>query len=91
MLTLQLEQERLPAGCVGLDLAVKGCLGGHSGINIHEDRANAVRLAAATAEAVLAAVPGARLVSLSGGDKRNAIPRECSVLLAVSVRAWWQE
>ncbi len=40
-------------------------------------------MAAAVVEASLAAVPATRLVSLQGGDKRNAIPRECSALLVV--------
>lgn len=45
---------------------------------------NAVRMAAAVAEAALAASPGARLCSIQGGDKRNAIPRECLATIAVS-------
>lgn len=44
--------------------------GGHSGLNIHEGRGNAVQLMARTVRSVLAAVPGSRLVSLAGGDKR---------------------
>ncbi|KAL4434503.1 hypothetical protein ABPG75_000944 [Micractinium tetrahymenae] len=83
VLRLSLEQEEVPAGYTALDIQVKGLLGGHSGINIHEDRGNAVRMAAATVEAGLAAVPAARLVDVRGGDKRNAIPRECSTTLAV--------
>lgn len=47
---------------------------------------NAVRMAAAVAEAALAASPGARLCSIQGGDKRNAIPRECLATIAVSNR-----
>ena len=52
-------------------------------MNIDEDRGNALRLAAAVVEAALSAAPGARLASMAGGDKRNAIPRECSAQLAV--------
>lgn len=59
-------------------------LGGHSGLNIHEDRANAVRLAARAATAVLAAAgPDARLSEIGGGDKRNAIAREAMAVLIV--------
>ncbi|PSC67193.1 aminoacyl-histidine dipeptidase [Micractinium conductrix] len=83
ILRLDLQQEGVPAGCTALDVHVKGLLGGHSGINIHEDRGNAVRMAAATVEAILAAAPTARLVSMHGGDKRNAIPRECSATVVV--------
>ena len=48
-------------------------------------------MAAAVAEASLAHVPAARLVTMQGGDKRNAIPRECSALLVVGgmgLMAW---
>ena len=44
----------------------------------------AVRMAAAAAEAALAAAPGGVLVTIAGGDKRNAIPRECSATIVVS-------
>lgn len=83
VLRLNLQQEEVPAGFTALDVSVKGLLGGHSGINIQEDRGNAVRMAAATVEAVLAAAPDARLVGIRGGDKRNAIARECSATVAV--------
>ena len=63
-----------------------GLLGGHSGLNIGEDRGNAVIMAAQLAEAVLKAVPGARLASLQGGDKRNALAREASAVLLVRIR-----
>lgn len=58
-------------------------MGGHSGLNINEDRGNAVRFAARIADTLLEATPGARLVEISGGDKRNAIPREATALLLV--------
>ncbi|EFN51344.1 hypothetical protein CHLNCDRAFT_59267 [Chlorella variabilis] len=83
ILLLKPELEPVPAGFVGVEVEVKGLLGGHSGININEDRGNAVAMAAAVAEASLAHVPAARLVTMQGGDKRNAIPRECSALLVV--------
>ena len=60
-----------------------GLMGGHSGLNINEDRGNAVRFAARVTDAVIAAAPGTRLCSIAGGDKRNAIPREATVCLLV--------
>lgn len=45
-------------------------------------------MAAATVEAVLAAVPSARVVGMRGGDKRNAIARECTATVAVSWCCW---
>jgi hypothetical protein len=61
-----------------------GLMGGHSGLNIDEDRGNAVRFAARIADAVLAAAPGSALAAITGGDKRNAIPREASATVLVS-------
>jgi hypothetical protein len=58
-------------------------VGGHSGLNINEDRGNAVVMLAQTIAALREAVPGARVASLAGGDKRNAIPREASAELLV--------
>ena len=62
-------------------------MGGHSGLNIAEDRGNAVRLAARVADAVIAATPGVRLARIAGGDKRNAIAREASATLLVRLRS----
>jgi dipeptidase D len=82
-LALDLETEWPPEDSVVLEITVAGLLGGHSGIDIDADRGNAVKIAAAVAEAVLEAVPDARLALLQGGDKRNAIPREASADVAV--------
>ena len=65
-----------------------GLLGGHSGLNIGEDRGNAVIMAAQLVEAVLKAVPAARLAAFQGGDKRNALAREASALLLVRSACW---
>lgn len=61
-----------------------GLLGGHSGLNIGEDRGNAVIMAAQSVEALLKAVPEGRLAAFQGGDKRNALAREASALVLVS-------
>ncbi|KDD73988.1 hypothetical protein H632_c1675p1, partial [Helicosporidium sp. ATCC 50920] len=62
-----------------VSVSLKGLLGGHSGADIGEGRANAVRCGAVLADRVLAALGPAhvRLASFRGGDKRNAIAREC--------------
>ncbi len=61
-------------------------MGGHSGLNISEDRGNAVVLAALVLQAVVKAHPDVRIISLTAGDKRNAIAREASAIL--EVRKW---
>ncbi len=64
-----------------LRLSVGGLHGGHSGVDIHRPRANAVRLLALALDR-LTLLPGAGLVTLSGGTRRNAIPRDASAVIA---------
>jgi hypothetical protein len=59
-------------------------VGGHSGLNISEDRGNAVVMLAQTIAAMRGAVSGIRVAQMAGGDKRNAIPREAWAELLVS-------
>ncbi|CEM07815.1 unnamed protein product [Vitrella brassicaformis CCMP3155] len=63
-------------------LRIAGLKGGHSGINIHEDRGNAVKLLARVL-APLISMHGVKAVDIGGGDKRNAIAREASAVIAV--------
>ncbi len=56
-------------------LSISGLRGGHSGITIGEERANALRLAAELLDAVGGATP-LFLSSFNGGDQDNAIPSE---------------
>ncbi len=74
--TFPIARRRAGLGTAPFRLAVTGLRGGHSGVDIHENRANAIKLAVRT---LLKAVEdGAELdlVSLDGGSKHNAIPRE---------------
>ena len=66
-----------------LRLTIKGLAGGHSGENIHEGRANANKLMGRLL-AMAVAECHAHLVSVCGGSKDNAIPRECEAVIAVS-------
>lgn len=62
-------------------ITLGGLMGGHSGENIHEGRANANKLALALLRALVEGV-GAELVSFGGGSKDNAIPREAVLVVA---------
>ncbi|MBR5703938.1 MAG: aminoacyl-histidine dipeptidase [Bacteroidales bacterium] len=73
---------RRPKGYQAYALQVKGCQGGHSGMDIILCRANANRIAARLTELILAKTDS-KLVEFSGGNMRNAIPREADVLLYV--------
>ena len=68
-----------------IKLSVKGLMGGHSGEDIDKGRANANKLMARLLGKVLGdAEVGARVVSIYGGSKDNAIPRECEAMLSIS-------
>ncbi len=81
--------DRLLYPCVVIpQLTLGGLLGGHSGLNIHEGRGNAVQLMGRALAAVAAAAgpEGWRLVEVTGGDKRNAIARDASATVLVGGR-----
>ncbi|MGB4082021.1 MAG: aminoacyl-histidine dipeptidase [Candidatus Fermentibacter daniensis] len=71
-----------PEGMIPLTVRVEGLHGGHSGMEINRWRANAIRLLAHTVSP-LVRNHGCRIASLSGGSKRNAIPRTASAALLV--------
>lgn len=74
---LNLTLETLPAPSKATAHKVKlfGLKGGHSGIDIHLQRGNAVQLLARMIHAISHGTPGF-LSEIQGGDKHNAIPRE---------------
>lgn len=65
-----------------LEINVTGLKGGHSGLAIHENRGNAIKILAELLSRTLARGP-LRLVRIEGGNKHNAIPRESSAVIAV--------
>jgi dipeptidase D len=65
-----------PAGMSAAELKVSGLKGGHSGLDIHEGRGNALKLMTRFLRSPAAASLGLKLISWSGGNLRNAIPRE---------------
>ncbi len=71
-----------PAGAAALRVKVLGLKGGHSGVDIAAGRGNAIRVLAQVVQE-LAVTHGARVASVRGGNKRNAIAREASAVLAV--------
>jgi len=65
-------------------LEVKGLRGGHSGLNIIENRGNALKiLSRVIAGGILEGIP-LQLGALSGGSKHNAIPREAEATVFLS-------
>ena len=69
-------------GQVCFEVKISGLAGGHSGVEIHKQHTNAIRLLAS----LLSHASGAadfRLMSLSGGGKENAIPKEAKAVVSV--------
>lgn len=60
-------------------ISVSGLRGGHSGCDIQENRANAIKLL--TQVCLGSGIEGLRLGEASGGSKRNAIPREANAII----------
>lgn len=81
-----IQREALPHGFVVWQLQVDGLLGGHSGIDIHRGRGHALRLLLDCLGALITKLD-ARLVDLSGGTARNAIPRESQARIALPATA----
>ena len=81
-LALPLEMSDLGPGRVLVTVRVDGLRGGHSGVDVHEERANAVKLL--TRVLWDAQDLNYSLVDIKGGDKHNAIPREAWVTVALS-------
>jgi dipeptidase D len=71
---------------VTLSVTASGGLGGHSGGNIADGRANAIKMLGRALRAAHATTP-LRLVSLDGGRSRNAIPRDAAAVCSVPAAA----
>jgi dipeptidase D len=74
--SLPLGRRRGLLASVPVRVAVRGLRGGHSGLNIIENRGNAIKLTTRILLAALDAGIEVDVVALEGGSKHNAIPRE---------------
>ena len=72
----------VPEGDVALKISLTGLKGGHSGVDIHLQRANANKLMFRFLKDAVAEYE-ARLASIDGGSLRNAIPREAFAVITV--------
>ena len=69
-------------GDIALRVEIKGCKGGHSGCDIHLQRANAIKLLFRFLKDAVANFE-ARLACVEGGNMRNAIPREAAAVITI--------
>ncbi|MHA2232368.1 MAG: peptidase dimerization domain-containing protein, partial [Candidatus Hodarchaeales archaeon] len=71
---------RMFAGYEAINLEVSGLSGGHSGIDIHLPRSNALKVLVSGLAAVRDDVP-ISLGGINGGTARNAIPRDARAVI----------
>jgi dipeptidase D len=71
-----------PATCEIVEISLRGLRGGHSGVNIHEGRGNAIRILARIVCELRSDNAGVRLHQFVGGNKKNAIPREATAIVS---------
>ncbi len=79
-ITLEYPTEAIPAGLERIVLKAAGMKGGHSGVDIHLGRANAIVILSRALDA-LTREGDLRIESLRGGTAHNAIPREAEAAL----------
>jgi len=87
IVTLPLRTEPARGSEVPYRLEIAGLRGGHSGVDIHENRGNAITILARLLRA--AADEGVRfgLGPARGGSKSNAIPREAEAIVLLEAEA----
>lgn len=81
-ITFRYREVEIPEGDVALKVSLTGLKGGHSGVDIHLQRANANKLMFRFLKDAVADLE-ARLASIDGGSLRNAIPREAFAVITV--------
>ena len=77
-IALPLKRRAVYGPCI--KLIVEGLQGGHSGVEIHKNRANATKVMGMLLERVQELMPLC-LTGFSGGAKDNAIPRSCTATM----------
>lgn len=80
--TYKLETESTVDGYQTYSIFISGLKGGHSGLNIHEGRANAIKLLGYLLDHLTSL--NYQLIDIQGGSKRNAIPREAEAVIMMN-------
>jgi dipeptidase D len=81
--TMRRKVKLLPAGTgAGYRIKVTGLHGGHSGVDIHIGRGNALRVMGTVLQELLDHLP-VQLARVNGGSAHNAIPREAVAVIAL--------
>lgn len=78
---LPLEYEKI-SNCTEVEIEVRGLMGGHSGMEIHKNRGNSNKILNSILKKLKDSMV-IRLISIEGGTKDNAIPRQSKAKIAV--------
>jgi dipeptidase D len=78
----QVAREAAPSDHIAACVSLSGLRGGHSGVHIHEERGNAIKLLVRVLHDLSQRTPW-RLSRLEGGSARNALPRQAQALITV--------
>ena len=76
------QQKQVEAGDAALHIAISGLKGGHSGLDIHLEHGNAVKMMARLLRTAVQNID-ARLVSINAGTFRNSIPCGADAVVTV--------
>jgi dipeptidase D len=71
------------SGDSGWRIKVSGLRGGHSGVDIHQGRGNALRVLGTTLQKITGKLK-AGVASITGGSAQNAIPREAAAIVVIA-------
>lgn len=82
--TFTVSREDALKGTIPVRVSVRGLRGGHSGVDVHENRGNALKFLLRTLNALQGKGIEFGIVSLAGGSKHNAIPREADAVIRIS-------
>ncbi|MFO8054412.1 MAG: aminoacyl-histidine dipeptidase [Bacteroidales bacterium] len=82
LINFHYNQENTPAGMQAYTLEIKGLKGGHSGLDIHLGRGNAIKLLNRFMWEAHKTC-GLRIASMEAGNMRNAIPREGQAVVVI--------
>ena len=79
--TWKVDFDSVSANMQVCELKIRGLKGGHSGLEIDKGRGNSLKIIARVLSALTET--GARVSSVNGGNKSNAIPREADAVIAI--------
>ena len=79
--TIDIEKEKV-SGYEEVTITVKGLSGGHSGMEIDKGRGNALKISLRILNALREGLD-IKLVSIDGGTKDNAIPRQTKIVIGI--------